>query len=278
MPLPLLVAAAPAIFSAGKGAYDIISGNSKYDKAKKEMESLTRPFYKIQDEYNQNRNIAANRASQGYSDAELNYLTNENERGLGAGISALSQGGGGSNDLAKILDTYNRTAARTAAEDAQVHTQNIAAFFNANKDLAGQKTIQWHENEYQPWADKQSLLSNQMNIAQKTKDQGWNSIISGISGALTAGINKDMLPPGVGKAIGGTGGFGFTPNKIENAYAPSGATDIQPAPQQVSGRNSTYDALMNGGVKLGTDQYQYPVGGYKQPTDLNFDVNKMIWQ
>lgn len=282
MPLPLLAAAAPSILNAAKGVVDIIGGNSKYDKAKAEMDALKRPFYKIQDEYNQNRDIAGNRASQGYSDAQLDYLTAENERGLGAGISALSQGGGtNANDIAKILDSYNRTAARTAAEDAAIQTQNISQFFAANKDLAGQKTIQWHENEFQPWADKQSYLTQQMGIAKKTKDQGWNSIISGISGALSAGVNKDLA--GVLNGVSGGASSVINPGPTPQvatvpAYNPAPMAPAPAAPQSFVGSDAVYQSLMRGGVPLGTNQIPSQGAGQPlqyQPIEFNFDVSKM---
>lgn len=281
MPLPLLVAAAPAIFSAGKGIYDMISGHSKYDKAKKEMDALAHPFYKIQDEYGQNRNISANRAEKGYGAEQLDYLTNENERGLGAGISALSQGGGtGANDLAKILDTYNRTASRTAAEDAQLQTQNISQFFNANKDLAGQKTIQWHENEYQPWANKQSLLAQQMGIAKKTQDQGWNSTISGISGALSAFTNDDLQKAMLAKQSQQSSMLNSPDAAANNAATASFNPSVVTNPTQLTlpTRESKYRELMYGEVpSLGAGNQLFNNTPQK-PVDLNFDVSKMIWK
>lgn len=280
MPLPALVAAAPAIIGAAKGGLDIITGGSKYEKLKAEMDALATPFYKIQSEYTQNRDIAANRASRGMGAEQLDYLTNENQRGLGAGISALTQGGGGVNDLAKILDVYARTAERTAADDAALQTQNIAQFFAANKDLAGQKTIQWHENEYQPWANKQSLLAEQMNIAKKKKEEGFNSLLSGISGALTPFLNQDLNKAMTQtRPMGSMPAGGFMPNATETAYNVSGFTGMNPAPQAAPSRNATYEALMNGGMIPGTQSI--PMQGAAQPfqyTDLNFDVNKNIWE
>lgn len=278
MALPLLLAAAPAIISAGKGVYDMISGGSKYNKAKKEMDALATPFYKIQNEYTQNRNVAANRAGHGFGAAQLDYLTDENERGLGAGISALSQGGGaGANDLAKILDTYSRTAARTAAEDAELQTQQISQFFNANKDLAGQKTIQWHENEYQPWANKQSLLANQMGVAKKTQDQGWNSTISGISGALSAFTNDDMQKAMLAKKEQQYAGMN-APQAAAATFDPSVIT----RPMQVTAptREEKYRNLMYGEVpSMGASNPLFnPPKPANKKFDLQYDIIDNIWK
>lgn len=283
MPLPLLLAAAPAIISAGKGVYDLISGGSKYSKAKKEMDALAHPFYKIQNEYTQNRDIAANRAGQGYGDAQLDYMTNENERGLGAGIAALSQGGGtGANDLAKILDTYSRTASRTAAEDAALQTENIARFMGANKDLAGQKTIQWHENEYQPWADKSSLLANQMKIGKQTQDAGWNSTISGISGALSAFTNDDMQKAMLQKQSQQYSQTANAQQAAMNSFDPSVIT----RPNQASlpnvepmTRNDKYHNLMFGEIpSAGANNPLVNPPKQANQFDLQRDIINNIWK
>lgn len=158
---------AAAVATAGVGAAQLISGASKEKKAKQELARLHQPLYGIQPEYYENRNIMASEAGQGIPSITKDYLTSEAGKGLGTGISALTQTGGGVNDISKLMDVYNRSLRNIGAEDAETHLKNIQYFANANKDLAGQKTMQWTINEYQPYQAKLKELTKRREAAEQ---------------------------------------------------------------------------------------------------------------
>lgn len=162
---------------AGKGIFDIFKGGSDYRRAKSEMDRLQRPFYEIQKEYEQNRNLAGSFAGQGLPTSTRDYYTTESQRGLGSAFETSTTMGGSPNDVSNILDTYMRNIGQIAAQDATARLANFDRFINENSKMAGQKITQWHMNKFQPYADKMSLLSQQMNIAKQTQNAGWNSII-----------------------------------------------------------------------------------------------------
>ena len=86
---PLAIASSAMGIAAGVGQYIGAARDEK--KAKAERSRLKTPFYKIQDEYFQNRNMAASAAQGGLPAATKDYLTSESERGLGTAIQGISQ-------------------------------------------------------------------------------------------------------------------------------------------------------------------------------------------
>ena len=183
-----------AVAQTGLGIAKSLEGFSDAKKAKQEMDNLKTPFYKIQDEYQQNRDIAAQQAQQGMGSAQRDYQTQEAQRGLGAGIGATLQGGGDVNNIGRLLQGYNQSIGATAANDAQMHLENINRFFERNKDLAGQKTMQWSLNEYQPYERKLNELKQRMAAAKQNEFGGLSDAISGVSAAGTGLQNTNLLP------------------------------------------------------------------------------------
>src|SRR5258707_11938631 len=155
------------------GAAQSISGAVNLKKDKAELASLHRPFMKVQSEYEQNKNIAAAEAGGGLTSASKDLYESESQRGLGASVSALLQGGGDMNMISSIFDKYNRNTAGLAAEDSQAHQKNIEHFMGVNKDLASQKTTQFVVNELQPYENKLKELTQRV---QGDKANIWGGI------------------------------------------------------------------------------------------------------
>lgn len=175
------------------GAAQFFTGNSKLKKDRAELAALKTPFYKIQDEYLKNQNIAEQQAGQGLSTDTKNFLTEEGESGLGTSISAINAGGGNPNDIARLFDTYQKNTRAIGAEDAATHQKNIEYYMGANKDLAAQKTIQWGVNEKQPYENKLKELTERRAADEQTK---WGGLSTAVTSALGAGIggqNKDLI-------------------------------------------------------------------------------------
>jgi len=202
------------------GAAQSISGAVNLKKDKAELASLKRPFEKVQDEYYQNRNIAAAEAGGGLTSASKDLYESESQRGLGASVSALLQGGGDMNMISSIFDKYNRNTAGLAAEDSQAHQKNIEHFMGVNKDLASQKTTQFVVNELQPYENKLKELTQRV---QGDKANIWGGIGTALGSASAAGT------PGPPK--GGSSGYRdtdpyITPSKVDATLRSTGDMSI----------------------------------------------------
>jgi hypothetical protein len=195
MPIPLAAAleVGSAVGGAIKGIGTFFGAKSDEQKAQDELRKLKDPFYKIQNEYIQNRDIAGNMASGGLPESTKNYVTQEAQRGLGTSLSALGQNGGGVNDVARLNDVYMNSIDKVAAEDAQAKLGNIQNFFNANKEVAGQKTIQWTLNEYRPFERKLKEITQRIGAAKQNQNTGLNTAISSVGAAGTALSNNDLM-------------------------------------------------------------------------------------
>lgn len=199
MPIPLLLAAAPAIAS---GVANIVQGIGSADQLKKDKAELARlktPFYKIQDEYYQNQNQATELAQGGYTQAAKDLFTDTAGRGLSTSISGVLQAGGDPNDIAKVFAGYNDAVRNFAAEDAEKQIANIRYLHGVNKDMAGQKTTQWGINEYEPYRNKLKELTERI-AADKTNI--WNSVQGAIGSAqagITAASNAELMNSFAGK-------------------------------------------------------------------------------
>lgn len=177
-----------------KGVGDWFGANSEIKKAEEERSRLKQPFYKIQDEYFQNRDIAGNLAGQGLTDSAKNYLTTESQRGFGSAVGATQQAGGvGGNDAGKLLDVYLKSIDKTAAEDAQMKIGNIQNFMNVNKELAGQKTMKWTLDEYQPYQRKLKEITERINAAKQNKNNALNTAIGSLGAGGTALSNSSLM-------------------------------------------------------------------------------------
>lgn len=176
----------------GEGVAQFITGSKKESEDSAELSRLKRPFYKIQNEYLQNRDITANLAESGLPASTKNYFTQEAQKGLSASISAIMQGGGSPTDIAKLFSAYGSSIDSTAAQDAQLKLQNIQYFMGANKDLAGQKNIQYGINELQPYEQQLKNLNERKAADEQTKWGGINTAIGSLSAAGTSASNSDL--------------------------------------------------------------------------------------
>lgn len=195
-----------------KGIADLFGAKSDEEKAREELERIKQPFYKIQNEYFQNRNISGNVATSGLTPEAKNYYTTQSEKGLGAGINYLTQAGGSPNDAAKIFDIYNDSIDKVAMQDAEQRIANINNFMNYNKEVAGQKTMKWALDEYQPYQRKLKEITERINAAKQNKNNAVNTTIGSLSAAGTALSNNDLMS----KLFGNSGGSG-----VANYVAPA---------------------------------------------------------
>ena len=184
-----LAAAGVGLVEGGIKLYSSLHNKKKEEDA---LANLNNPFYKIQNEFYQNKNIAAEQAQSGLTSTAKNYLTGENERGLGAGIQAILATGGSGGDVSKIFDTYNRSTFNTAAADSDAQQKNIQYFMDVNKELAGQKITQWSLNEYQPYENKLKQITQNIAADKANANDAGNQIIGSLAAGATAYSNKNL--------------------------------------------------------------------------------------
>lgn len=186
--LPIVGAGLAAATTIGQA----VSGAVNLRKDKRELSRLSNPFYKIQDEYFQNKNMSEQLASSGLTPAAKDYFTTQSERGLGSGLNALTTMGGSPNDVAHLFDAFSGSVRDNAAQDAEAQLNNIKYFMGANKDLAGQKTMQWTINDYQPHQAKLKELTERI-AADKQNIFGGATGVAGAVGALGTTLQNDDL-------------------------------------------------------------------------------------
>lgn len=201
------------VAGVGLGAYKVIKGNSNAKKAKRARERLAKPFYDIQDEYYQNKNLAGSLAQEGLPESTKDYYTQESQRGLSAGIKGVLSGGGNPNDISKLFTAYDDGIGKIGVADAQAHIDNIKYYMNVNKDLAGQKTIQWAVNKQSPYLNTLKQLNAEQFAGKEMANQGISDIASSVTSFATSqagGSGAGGFGKGSKSTKGGTAGEGGT--------------------------------------------------------------------
>lgn len=185
------------LIGAGAGAVlgtvQALSNAAKERRDKAALENMKLPFYKIQNEYYQNRNMAGINAETGLPSATKDYITSEAQKGLGAGISGTLQSGGNPNDISKLLSQYNKNIDATGAQDAENHIKNIQYFQEANRALAAQKNIQFGFNKVQPYQRKLGQLTQNISNEQVNENNGITTALGSINAGITGTQNDALL-------------------------------------------------------------------------------------
>jgi len=225
--------------SALLSGYKALKAGQADKEAAREGAALRRPFYQIQPEYQQNVNVAKEMAGQGFSSAETTAMNQQRERGLSSSILAEQEGGGGPNEGARLAQVFSDSLTSQAAQDAQLHMQNIKFFTDANKDLAGQKNTQWAVNELQPFETKLKEIQDRRIAAQTNQNNAINDVIgsasaaaTGISGFMKTNPAKAPATPDLGPysrnfGLADTGATGFNdPAAGYNVLNPNAAAGV----------------------------------------------------
>jgi len=233
MPLGTALTVASTAAGIAKGTLDYFKERKEQKRAEEELSRLKQPFYKVQDEYTQNRNIAANNI--GLPEETKDFYTTEAQRGLGAGIGAISQGGGSPNMAAELFEAYDRSLNKTAAMDASSRVAGIQNFMAANKDLAGQKTMKWSLDEYQPWQRKLKEITERIAASKTNQNNSLNLAIGAAGAAGTALSNNDLMKQLFPSQPSATGAGTMTPMVVNPQTQGYGTT-----PQGTGGINPNF--------------------------------------
>lgn len=249
------IAAGTAVVGAGVGIYKSAHAASQAKKDAAAAAALKDPFYKVQNEYLQNQQLAAEQAQQGLPTDTKNYLTTEGERGLGTSLSAVNAGGGSPNDISRVFSDYQRSIAATGSEDAQAHIQNIQYYMNANKDVAGQKTTQWAVNEKQPYESKLKEITERRAADAKNVNDGVNTAFGSLAGGVTGTQNAKLLSLLAAKKTAAT-----------DPFRPS---YTQPGTADVAGRAGSPAAGYGSIDPNSGQQFSFPGGNQEDDEDIS---------
>lgn len=210
-----------AIGGLALGAAKFISSSAAQKRDRKAQEALKRPFYKVQDEYFQDRNIAAEMATTGLPIDVTNQLARERSRGLATSLDALKQTAGGANNFAALNKGFDDSLLNQASVTAQQQQKNIEYFMQVNKDLAGQKTTQFGVNELQPYESNLKQSNERLAADEQNKWSGASEAIGSLS-AIGTGMQNQKLLNQLFKNQNGTG--------IEEPYkiAPTDVSSMSP--------------------------------------------------
>lgn len=179
--------------SAVEGGVQFFSNLGKEKRDRAELNNMQNPFYNIQNEYYQNRNMAGDLAQGGTPTASKDYATQESDRGLGTGISGELQAGGNPNDINRLYQSFNNNIDRTAAADAEQHVKNIQYYQDQNANVAAQKNIQFGFNKVQPFQRKLAQLTGNLATDQINANNGANQTIGSIGSLATGQENNSLL-------------------------------------------------------------------------------------
>lgn len=245
--------------SLGASVYKGIKAKNQDNAAAKEGAALKRPFEKVQDEYFQDRNIAAEQATGGLSVDEKNYAQEQRDRGLSSSLEALKETGGGPNDFARVNGIFSDSLKSQSALDSQEHLKNIDFFTGVNKDLAGQKTTQFGVNELQPYESKLKEIQDRRIAAQTNQNNAVDEGIGSLS-ALATGLNS-RNPSGRGKDTGSslspyTRRFGLADTKGPASSPAAGVSSINPNAPNIM-NNAPADPLQTAPIIEGADDDWY---------------------
>lgn len=230
-------AAIPGILAGVSSGFQAIGGATQLEKDKDELNRLAPAFYKIQDEYYDNYNQAAQMAGQGLTANAKDYYGDMAGRGLGTAVSGTLQAGGSVNDISKIFDSYNNSIRTLGVQDSEAQIGNIKYFQQVGKDLAGQKTQQWVINEYAPYQNKLKELTKRIEADKQNIWKGVSGVIGGAATSVSAIQNEKLL----NDLFKGVDQVGSVANVAEAAgSAVSGITEglNVPDPYQTSGLGS----------------------------------------
>ncbi len=184
MPIPLLLAAAPAIASAAGGLYQtLFSGKNK---AIKQLEGMQSPIYTgskpISDYYNE----AKSRYQVSPYQSTQYLLAKQNaDRTTANAINSLQTRGGALGSVPKIVGLQNDALLKAGTIAEQERNQKFNQYGNAVGAKANDDFKKFNLNELDPFNRKYQLASMKAGSASATKDAGLSNTFSGLSNLST---------------------------------------------------------------------------------------------
>lgn len=202
-----------ALLSAGAGLLigggEAIYGASQKKKYQRQVDALSSsmPKYQINPEEYNIQNLAEARANQGMGAGAKQQLQNNTDRTLGTLSNAALMGGADANAISNLVDKTQNAYNQNAIYDDQARLANLNNLQSVWGRLSADKDKQWQINDYQPWKNKMTALSQQLTGANNMFNSGL-----GLAGSsLMSGIGKmggGGTYPGGAQGYSGGGGSG----------------------------------------------------------------------
>lgn len=168
-------------------------------KQKHAAEQITkdniRPDYSIQAEYERNQRLAAQAAETGLTPEAKAYYEDLADEGFASGTNAILEGGGDLNTIGNLYQNRLQSDREIAARDSEARLQNIKNAMAANAELAGQKSMQWSLNEYEPYKDKAKQAAALRDSSNLNLQSGLGDVMSGVGSYLTSTMYDKLLNP-----------------------------------------------------------------------------------
>lgn len=216
------IAAVSALIGGGEALW----GAHQKKKYQSQIDALNsnRPQYQINPEENNIVNLAESRANQGMGAGARQQLQTNTDRALATTTNAALMGGADANTIGSIVDKSQQGYNQNAMYDDSVRLKNLENLQNSWTRLSADKDKAWDFNQYQPFKDKMTGLSQQLTGANNMFMSGLNMIgsgfMSGAKGAFSGGGNSGG--GGYGGSSGGdmSGGYGGGQQRDNSYIAP----------------------------------------------------------
>lgn len=193
--MPVTMSAIQAGLQVGKGAYEAISGGIAERKAKKEAAHLeqTRPKASISGQIKSDLSLAESELAGGISPQAARAYTEQSDKALGTGVSAIQRMGGGANNIADLFGKSLEGANTLAVLQEQTRQQKVQNLVRARQQYAQEEQKVFEFNEWMPWADKAQANAQKMQQAAQMKQKGIGDIFgAGESFVASMGQQKGL--------------------------------------------------------------------------------------
>jgi hypothetical protein len=210
MPIPLAVAAIPAIAQTGYGIYQAIKGA-------KMAKGLERPEYQIPEEIKSNLSQAQRLALEGMTAEEQQNWVDNIQRSGNFALRALGDRKAGLAGIAGVQQGMTDAYRQVGETDAQMRRQNISQLMQQNQVMAGYKDKEFELNEMNPFLAAAKA-------AESMKGAGVQNIFGGVKSGLDTVLSQDVYKQMMGDGVGGGPATATTPS----ATTPTGIPPVTP--------------------------------------------------
>lgn len=178
----LVIAGVGTAIGVGQALY----GNAQRKKYQRQLDALAaqRPEYEINPEEADIMNLAQSRASMGMGAGARQQMQNNTDRTLATLANASLMGGGDANALAAIAERSQNAYNQGAIYNDQVRLQNLSNLQAAYARQSANRDKAWTINDMQPWKDKMTAVSQQLQGANNMMYGGINQAGSGLMSGL----------------------------------------------------------------------------------------------
>ena len=204
--IPMVTQAVGGEAQMFQGMAQALGGNIALKKLEK-----NRPKYEVSPLVQYNQQLAQRTAQQGFGQQATNYYTEQVNKGLGAGINAILQGGGDLNMINSLVGGATDAYKQWAMQDAMQKLQNQNTLYNNNLALAGEQRAAWDYNQNIPFMQKYYRAVQQTNSGEQNIGQSFGTFASAGAGSGSSG-NSGGRSEGGGN---GTGGMYNYPNQYQ---------------------------------------------------------------